>query len=97
MSLRNEVWKSVIQAIEAATPEYDFVNEKVSLGHAQRICDYAAHELKLMNGMIILDAGIGPGTMSETIMKKNDDLTVVGLDASPVLLRCSRETRTLLQ
>ena len=32
MSLRNDVWKSVIQAIEKAIPEYDLVNERVSLG-----------------------------------------------------------------
>ncbi len=41
--------------------------------------------------MLILDAGIGPGTMSETVMKEATDVTVVGLDASADLLRAAKE------
>jgi ubiquinone/menaquinone biosynthesis C-methylase UbiE len=41
--------------------------------------------------MLILDAGIGPGTMSQTILSKIADLTIVGLDASSRLLRAARE------
>jgi len=72
-------------------PEYDFVNEKVSLGHAQKTRDYAAQQLKLESGMLILDAGIGPGTMSQTVLSETTDLTVVGLDASTRLLSAARE------
>lgn len=71
------------------------MNEKVSLGRAQKARNYAAHELKLRNGMLILDAGIGPGTMSEIVMRKTADLTVVGLDASTGLLRAARERLNL--
>ena len=91
LSLGRDVWKSVIQAIERSIPEYDLVNEKVSLGRAQRVRDYAVHELKLENGMLILDAGIGPGTMTETVMKDATDVTVVGLDVSADLLRAAKE------
>lgn len=66
------------------------MNERVSLGRAQRVRDYAVRELKLGNGMLILDAGIGPGTMSETVMKEATDVTVVGLDASADLLRAAK-------
>ena len=72
-------------------PEYDFVNEKVSLGRAQKTRDYAAQQLKLESGMLILDAGIGPGTMSQTILSGTADLTIVGLDASTRLLGTARE------
>jgi demethylmenaquinone methyltransferase/2-methoxy-6-polyprenyl-1,4-benzoquinol methylase len=81
----------VIRAIEAAIPEYDFVNERVSLGRAQKARDYATDELELGDGMLVLDAGIGPGTMSETILRKKADLTIIGLDASTALLRAARE------
>ena len=91
MSLKRELWRSVIQAIESAIPEYDFVNERVSLGRAQKTRNYAASQLKLENGMLVLDAGIGPGTMTETILRENKGLTVVGLDASTGLLRAARE------
>ena len=91
MSLKGEFWRSVIQAIESSIPEYDFVNERVSLGRAQKTRNYAASHLKLEHGMLVLDAGIGPGTMSATILREEKDVTVVGLDASTVLLRAARE------
>ena len=91
MSLGNDLWKSVVQAIEMAIPEYDFVNEKVSLGRAQKVRERAVHDLKLEKDMLILDAGIGPGTMSATVMKKAPYVTIVGLDASADLLRAAKE------
>jgi ubiquinone/menaquinone biosynthesis C-methylase UbiE len=91
LSLESKVWRSVIQAIEAAIPEYDAVNDRVSLGLAQKARKYAVHEFQLKDEMTILDAGIGPGTMSETILRKNPRLTIVGLDASVDLLRAARE------
>jgi len=91
LSLTRELWRSVVQAIESAIPEYDFVNERVSLGRAQKTRNYAASHLQLQDGMLVLDAGIGPGTMSNTILNENESLTVVGLDASTLLLRAARE------
>jgi demethylmenaquinone methyltransferase/2-methoxy-6-polyprenyl-1,4-benzoquinol methylase len=91
LSLKSELWKSVIQAIEKAIPEYDFVNQRVSLGRAQETRDYAVQHLKLEDGMLILDAGIGPGTMSQTMLQKSTNLTIVGLDASTRLLDAARE------
>jgi demethylmenaquinone methyltransferase/2-methoxy-6-polyprenyl-1,4-benzoquinol methylase len=85
------VWQSVIQAIEKAIPEYDFVNQRVSLGRAQETRDYAVQHLDLEDGMLILDAGIGPGSMSQTILQRTADLTIVGLDASTRLLGAARE------
>jgi ubiquinone/menaquinone biosynthesis C-methylase UbiE len=84
--LKNEVWRAVIRAIEAAIPDYDPVNEKVSLGRAQKTRVYAAERLKLGNGMLLLDAGIGPGTMTELLLQRTGGITVVGLDASSRLL-----------
>src|SRR3972149_5828706 len=91
MSLKNDVWQAVIQAIETAIPEYDPVNEKVSLGRAHRTRNFAADELQLRDGMVLLDAGIGPGTMSEVILVKAEAVTVVGLDASITLLKAARK------
>ena len=81
----------MIRAIEKAVPDYDFVNERVSLGLAQKTRKFAVDQLKLSNGTLVLDAGIGPGTMSETILGRKNDLSVVGFDASTVLLRAARE------
>jgi len=89
--LKNDVWKAVIHAIETSIPEYDKVNQKVSLGRALKAREYAVDQLALSEGMTVLDAGIGPGTMSEVLLSRAKDLTVVGLDASTMLLGAARE------
>lgn len=81
----------MIRAIEAAIPEYDEVNEKVSLGRALKARKHLADELELKQGMSILDAGIGPGTMTEILLSKSPGLTVVGLDVSTRLLHAASE------
>jgi ubiquinone/menaquinone biosynthesis C-methylase UbiE len=89
--LKSELWLRVIQAIENSIPEYDAVNEKISFGHAKKARAYAARELSLKDGLVALDAGIGPGTMSEMLLGENSNVTIVGLDASPKLLQAARE------
>ncbi len=81
----------MVNAIEAAIPEYDEVNDKISLGQSMKAREYAADELKLEEGMTVLDAGIGPGTMSEVILSREAAITLVGLDASTQLLQAARE------
>jgi len=95
LSLRNGLWHAVVRAIETAAPDYDRVNERVSLGLALRIRNRAADKLALRPGMTVLDAGIGPGTMSEILLSKSDGITVVGLDASAALLGAARDRRSL--
>lgn len=90
MSMKTELWQAVIRAIEAAIPEYDAVNEKVSLNRAMKARRFAVDQLELGDGMVVLDAGIGPGSMSEALLSKSNGVTVVGLDASVKLLHAGR-------
>jgi len=85
------VWQAVIRAIETSIPEYDKVNEKVSLGRALRAREYAVDQIAVSEGMTVLDAGIGPGTMSQVLLAKSNGLTILGLDASTTLLGAARE------
>ena len=80
------MWKHVVRAIEESIPEYDLVNERVSLGQAQRARKYAAEHLSLPAGKLVLDAGVGPGTMSELLLSNQNNIMIVGLDASAKLL-----------
>jgi demethylmenaquinone methyltransferase/2-methoxy-6-polyprenyl-1,4-benzoquinol methylase len=88
--LGGEVWKDVVRAIEESIPEYDLVNEKVSLGHAQRAREYAVEQLNLPDRELVLDAGVGPGTMSELLISNQNKIVVVGLDASVKLLTAAK-------
>lgn len=90
MSMKMELWQAVIRAIEAAIPEYDAVNEKVSLSRAMKARRFAADKLELREGMTVLDAGIGPGSMSEVVLSMSNGVTVIGLDASVKLLHAAR-------
>ena len=89
--MKSDLWRNVVQAIENAIPEYDTVNEKISLGQAMKSRQYAADQLDLRQSMIVLDAGIGPGTMSQTLLSRNSAIAIVGLDASTKLLQAARE------
>jgi len=89
--MKSDLWRNVIQAIEDAIPEYDTVNEKISLGQAMKSRQFAADQLGLGQGTIVLDAGIGPGTMSQTLLSRNATITIVGLDASTKLLQAARQ------
>ena len=91
MSLKEDVWRSVVQAIEASIPEYDSVNERVSFGHAHEARAYGASLMSLKGGMLTLDAGIGPGSMSEALLRVSADIIIVGLDASAKLLESARK------
>jgi len=90
LSLRSELWKDVVRAIEAAIPEYDLVNEKVSLGQAQKARKYAVEQLSLPEEKLVLDAGVGPGTMSELLLSNQNKIIIVGLDASVKLLEAAQ-------
>jgi ubiquinone/menaquinone biosynthesis C-methylase UbiE len=89
--VKSEVWDAVVRAIETSVSEYDRVNEKVSFGEASKARKYAVEKLALSEGMTVLDAGIGPGTMSEALLSKSNGLTILGLDASTKLLQAARE------
>lgn len=86
-----ELWKAVVSAIEDAIPEYDEVNERISFGRAMKSREYAVDRLGLREGMIVLDAGIGPGTMSQALLAKNSGVTILGLDASTQLLHAAQQ------
>ncbi len=81
----------MIHAIEVAIPEYDRVNDKVSLGRAMKAREYGADKLQLEEGMTVLDAGIGPGTMSEVMLSRSSGLNIIGLDASIELLHAAQD------
>jgi demethylmenaquinone methyltransferase/2-methoxy-6-polyprenyl-1,4-benzoquinol methylase len=89
--VKTDLWKEVVKAIEAAIPEYDRVNDKISLGRAMKAREQTVEQLKLEKGMVVLDAGIGPGTMSEVILSRNPGVTILGLDASMKLLQAARD------
>ena len=99
--LSKETWRKVIQAIEDSIPLYDHVNDLISFGKAQIARIYAVENLRLNDGSVVLDGGIGPGTTSRLIFAKIKPSMLIGLDGSVRQLEAARmnlvEYRGLLQ
>ena len=83
-------WRGVISSIEETAPLYDEVNEIISLGRAGKARAYAAQKLMEDDPRLVLDSGVGPGSMS-MILLQHARSDVVALDYSSQLLRSFKE------
>jgi len=81
------VWPRVVEAIEQAMPLYDEVNEAISLGRADLARRYGVEKSGIRRGGRLLDSGIGPGSLSKTLLSHARPRHLVGLDFSASLLR----------
>jgi demethylmenaquinone methyltransferase/2-methoxy-6-polyprenyl-1,4-benzoquinol methylase len=84
-------WRGVISSIEETAPLYDEVNEIISLGRAGKARAYAAQKLMEDNPRLVLDSGVGPGSMSMILLQQHAHSGVVALDYSSQLLRSFKE------
>ena len=85
------VWRGVISSIEETAPLYDEVNEIISLRRASKARAYAAQKLMEDNPNLVLDSGVGPGSMSMILLQQHPDSGIVALDYSSQLLRSFNE------
>lgn len=86
MSMRFKVWLDIVDTLEKLIPAYDMFNEKVSLGLARKTRLYALSRCSIVDGMRVLDMGIGPGAMSRFILERAR-VELVGLDYSLKMLK----------
>jgi demethylmenaquinone methyltransferase/2-methoxy-6-polyprenyl-1,4-benzoquinol methylase len=84
-------WRGVTSSIEETAPLYDEVNEVISLGRAGKARAYAAQRLMEDNPRLVLDSGVGPGSMSMILLQQHAHSDVVALDYSSQLLRSFKE------
>ena len=84
-------WRGVISSIEETQPLYDEVNEVISLGRAGKARAYAAQRLMEDNPRLVLDSGVGPGSMSMILLQQHTHSDIVALDYSSQFLRSFKE------
>ena len=84
-------WRGVISSIEETAPLYDEVNEVISLGRAGEARAYAAQRLMNDNPRLVLDSGVGPGSISMILLQQHPHSDIVALDYSSQLLRSFKE------
>jgi len=85
------LWRGVISSIEETAPLYDEVNEILSLRRAGKARAYAAQKLMEDNPKLVLDSGVGPGSMSMILLRQHPHSDIVALDYSSQLLRSFNE------
>lgn len=86
-----ELWYKVEDALEKTIPEYDRVSEAISLWRAKKLRCIAIETAELREGMRVLDAGVGPGSFSKLLVEHQPGIALVGVDASPKLLRSGQK------
>ena len=78
--MNKSLWRGVISSIEETTPLYDEVNEIISLRRASKARAYAAQKLMKDNPKLVLDSGVGPGSMSMILLQQHPHSDIVALD-----------------
>jgi len=84
-----DLWPEVISAIEKIIVCYDCVNEVISFRTDGKAREYAVKQANVKDSMLVLDAGIGPGTMSNIVLSKCSPNMLVGLDVSSKMLEAA--------
>ncbi len=68
MSGLGEDWNEVLDMLRKTIPRYETVNRAITLGYSTRTRRALIRLASLRPGMVVLDAGCGPGTLSELIV-----------------------------
>lgn len=84
-----EAWLALISALEETTPCYDKVNERISFWQAGRARRYLARNSRVLPGMVVADAGVGPGSMAKEVLYRFKPGALVALDASKKMLKAA--------
>jgi len=84
------IWPEVVAAIEQTLPLYDAVNDVISLGRADEARIYGVRNAGMRRGSVVLDSGIGPGSLSKILLNQVQPRRLVGLDYSTKLLHEAR-------
>ncbi|MEM3383468.1 MAG: class I SAM-dependent methyltransferase [Nitrososphaerales archaeon] len=85
-----EKWHEVIDALHVVLPFYDYVNHIISFGKDQFYREEGIN-YALPSAELVLDAGCGPGVMSEIAFKKLKIKNLILLDPMPEYLNIAKK------
>ncbi len=85
----NESWHTVVTALEKIIPQYEEVNRYLSLGYAEKARIYAVNSAEVKSDSRVLDAGIGPASLSKIVISRFNPSMLVGFDVSMTMLKAA--------
>ncbi len=68
--LDESIWRIVMEELERTVPYYERVNHLITLGYSGKMRRVLIEISDLRAGDVVLDAGCGPGNMSELIIER---------------------------
>lgn len=89
MGLEGETWNDVVKALDRTVRKYETVNLMITFGYSGRMRKVLAGMASIQDGMIILDAGCGPGNMSAHLLRKIRRGKLYCLDPLPSMLKAA--------
>ncbi|MEM2290314.1 MAG: class I SAM-dependent methyltransferase [Candidatus Korarchaeum sp.] len=92
-----EEWSRVIEALERTVRKYELVNRVISLGYSGRMRKKLVEMALLEDGIVVLDAGCGPGLMSELLLSRLRKAKLYCLDPLPSMLKAAFDRLKLLK
>lgn len=95
--LKPDEWSRVLNALERTIRRYETVNKVISFGYSGRMRKVLAEMASLDDGMTILDAGCGPGIMSELLLSKLRRAKLHCLDPLPSMLKAAFDRLRILK
>ncbi len=90
----NESWHTVVAALEKIIPRYEEVNRYISLGYAEKARIYAVNSADVKSDSRVLDAGLGPASLSKIVISRFNPSLLVGSDVSVNMLKAAAKKLT---
>ena len=89
VGLGDRAWNRVVSALDRTVRKYERVNRVITLGYSDRMRRVLAEMAVLEDGMVVLDAGCGPGNMSAHILRRLRRGKLYCLDPLPSMLKAA--------
>ncbi len=86
--LDEKTWQEVEESLRETIPHYERVNSAITFGLSGKMRELLL-DFDVPNKSTILDAGCGPGELSELILRKCPDCRVICMDPLPDMLKAA--------
>ncbi len=91
MGLGDAAWREIVSALDKTVKKYERVNRIVTFGYSDLMRRKLVDMVEFYDGIVVLDAGCGPGNLSKHILRKmrSKEGRLYCLDPLPSMLKAA--------